>query len=101
MNKYSSFTIVLSALCFSSFAQENWSEKMAQSIMTIHKDSIVVKENKPANWDYEQGLFLKALEKVWRSTANPKYYNYIQKDIDRFVDNKGNINAVLNKIKNT
>jgi unsaturated rhamnogalacturonyl hydrolase len=93
MNKYSAFTIVLSALCFSSFAQENWSEKMAQSIMTIHKDSIVVKENKPANWDYEQGLFLKALEKVWRSTANPKYYNYIQKDIDRFVDNKGNIKS--------
>ncbi len=57
----------------------------------LHKDSVVVKEGKPARWDYEQGLVLKALEQCWYRTGNAKYLRYIQKDIDRFVAKDGSI----------
>ncbi|WP_341228093.1 glycoside hydrolase family 88 protein [uncultured Arcticibacterium sp.] len=86
--------ILLLTLCginFAAFAQENWSEKMALSFMKVHADSIAVKEGKPARWDYEQGLMLKAIEKVWRRTADPKYFNYIRNDIDRYVGEDGSI----------
>jgi unsaturated rhamnogalacturonyl hydrolase len=47
------------------FAQKApYSVRMAESFMTWHKDSIAVKEGKPAAWDYEQGLMHKALEKA-------------------------------------
>lgn len=81
----------LFGLSFSVLSQENWSEKMALSFMKIHADSIAVKAGKPARWDYEQGLMLKAIEKVWRSTADPKYFNYIKNDIDRYVGEDGSI----------
>ncbi|MDF7816296.1 glycoside hydrolase family 88 protein [Runella sp. MFBS21] len=66
---------------------------MAESFMTWHKDSITVKENKPAGWDYEQGLVLKALEKVWVRTSDSKYFEYIRKDIDRYIQKDGSIRS--------
>lgn len=74
-----------------SHAQENYAVKMADSFMQWHPDSIQIKEDKPARWDYEQGLILKALERVWFRTGNPKYFNYIKKDIDRYVLSSGEI----------
>ncbi|SOE21508.1 unsaturated rhamnogalacturonyl hydrolase [Spirosomataceae bacterium TFI 002] len=68
-----------------------YSQWMANSFMSLHQDSIAVKEGKPARWDYEQGLMLKALEKVWRSTADDKYFNYIVNDLNRYVDKDGEI----------
>jgi unsaturated rhamnogalacturonyl hydrolase len=64
---------------------------MAESMMKIHADSIQVKIGKPANWDYEQGLFLKAIEQVYIRTGDAKYFDYIKKNIQSFVDEKGNI----------
>lgn len=76
------------------FAQKKpYSIRMAESFMTWHKDSITVKENKPAGWDYEQGLVLKALEKVWVRTGDSKYFEYIRKDIDRYVQKDGSIHS--------
>lgn len=71
--------------------QAPYSVRMAESFMTWHKDSIAVKEGKPASWDYEQGLMLKALEKVWYRTGDSKYFEYIRKDMDRFVQKDGGI----------
>lgn len=84
--------LVLCLLGFSAFAQEKpFSVQMAESLMHIHPDSITVKPGKPAGWDYEQGLYLKALEKVYQRTGDAKYFNYIQKNINSFIDEKGNI----------
>jgi unsaturated rhamnogalacturonyl hydrolase len=85
------FVVLWGLTLTSSFAQKPWSERMAQSLMTWHKDSIAVKEGRPAAWDYEQGLVLKALEKVWRRTGNGAYFEYIRKDIDRYVQKDGSI----------
>jgi len=73
------------------FAQQPYSVQMAESLMQTHPDSITVKPGKPAGWDYEQGLYLKALEKVYQRTGDAKYFNYIQKNINSFIDDKGNI----------
>ncbi len=68
-----------------------WSERMATSIMAVHRDSISVKEGKPATWDYEQGLLLTALERVWHRTGDAKYYRYLERNLDSFVGNEGRI----------
>ncbi len=73
------------------FAQQPYSVWMAESFLKKHPDSIAVKEGKPAAWDYEQGLMLKALEKVWYRTGEGKYFEYIRKDLDRYVQADGSI----------
>ncbi|GAB3570329.1 hypothetical protein GCM10027578_26450 [Spirosoma luteolum] len=82
---------VRSTVAQTSPAAEPWSIRMANAFMQRFPDSIAVKENKPAGWDYEQGLMLKALERVWDRTADARYYNYILHDIDRYVADKGPI----------
>jgi len=72
-------------------AQKPYSVQMADSFMKAHPDSIRVSETKPARWDYEQGLMLKALEKVWVKTGDARYFNYIKKEIDLYVKEDGSI----------
>jgi len=68
-----------------------YSVQMAESLMHTHQDSIQVKLGKPATWDYEQGLYLKALEWVYQRTGDAKYFTYIQKSINSFVSPSGDI----------
>jgi unsaturated rhamnogalacturonyl hydrolase len=42
-------------------------------------------------WDYEYGLMLNAVDRVWKITGDGKYYDYIKSNVDRFVDDEGNI----------
>jgi unsaturated rhamnogalacturonyl hydrolase len=73
-------------------AQTNWSERMANAMLEIHKDSITYKEEgKFARWDYEQAILLKALERVWIHTGDGKYFQYILKNMDSYVNEKGEI----------
>lgn len=73
------------------FAQDPYSVQMADSFMKAHPDSIRVSETKPARWDYEQGLILKALEKVWVKTGDARYFRYIKKELDLYVKEDGSI----------
>src|SRR6476469_7748675 len=68
-----------------------YSQRMADAFISWHPDSIVIGTRKTARWDYEQGLMLKALERVWQRTGDPKYFTYIQKDLDQFVRKDGSI----------
>lgn len=86
---YSFIFLLLTPFLFAQKAP--YSVRMAESFMTWYKDSIAVKEGKPAAWDYEQGLMLKAVEKVWNRTGEGKYYEYIRKDLDRYVQKDGSI----------
>ena len=74
-------------------AQKPYSEKMTESFMSWYPDSIVVKPRVLSTWDYEQGLMLKAIERVWIKTADPKYYEYILADLNRFVKPDGSIKS--------
>lgn len=67
------------------------SQRMADAFIAQHPDSIVIGNRKTARWDYEQGLMLKALERVWERTGDARYFTYIQKDVDQFVQKDGSI----------
>lgn len=87
------FTIIFSSIIYyHTHAQTNWSERMANAMLEIHKDSIAYKEEgKFARWDYEQAILLKALEQVWTRTGDGKYYQFILKNMDSYVNEKGEI----------
>lgn len=68
-----------------------YSQRMADSFTRWFPDSIVVGSQKAARWDYEQGLMLLALQRVWERTADARYLNYIVHDIDQFVGPDGQI----------
>jgi len=66
-------------------------QKMANTVMTLWKDSFAIKPGRPAGWSYDQGVILKGFEGLWYRTGDPVYFNYIQKGMDFYVDNNGNI----------
>ena len=67
------------------------SEQMAATAMeTLWKDTAGVAP-KPEKWTYDQGVVLEGIAALWRKTGDGSYFNYIQKSMDYFVDNDGNI----------
>jgi unsaturated rhamnogalacturonyl hydrolase len=59
--------------------------------MTIWKDSMTSGNGKPAKWTYDQGVILKGIEGLWKFTGEGKYFDYIQKSMDFFVEHDGAI----------
>ncbi len=47
-----------------------------------------VGQNNSFSW--QAGYLMFAMEKMWRSTGDPAYFNYIKKYVDEQVDDKGN-----------
>lgn len=86
--------IVLLVITFSApglFAQnKSVTQQMANTVMTIWKDSFALGKG-PAKWSYDQGVILKGFEGIWKHTGDPTYFNYIQKSMDFYVDEAGNI----------
>ena len=69
-----------------------WSQRMVASIMTNNADSIAyVKEGKDAHWEYEMGVLLEGVKQVWYRTADDRYFQYIQKNMDRYINADGSI----------
>jgi len=64
---------------------------MAETVMHLWPDSMAMKPGHPAGWSYDQGIVLNGLEQVWLRTGKGKYFNYIQKSMDLFVQKDGNI----------
>jgi len=86
-----SITIGLLLCLQTAIAQQTpLSQQIATNVMNNWKDSFAL-DGKPAKWTYDMGVILKGFEGVWQSTGDPKYYNYIQKQMDVFVNNDGTI----------
>jgi unsaturated rhamnogalacturonyl hydrolase len=66
-------------------------EKMAATVMQIWPDSFHLEGKKTATWAYDLGVILKGFEGLWMQTGNPAYFNYLQKQIDFFVQSDGSI----------
>lgn len=72
--------------------EATWSERMAATVMATHPDSIAyTKEAKDARWEYEMGVVLRGIEQVWYRTGDARYFDYIRKNMDRYVMNDGSI----------
>lgn len=42
-------------------------------------------------WDYRWGVALTGVEAVWRATGDPRYFEYVKRNVDRFVTPDGAI----------
>ncbi|MDE3182071.1 MAG: glycoside hydrolase family 88 protein [Bacteroidota bacterium] len=80
-------------LSFASTAQNanDYNKAMAKTVMNTWKDSVTYGNGKPAKWSYDQGVILKGIEGLWKFTGNGDYFKYMQKSMDHFVDDEGNI----------
>lgn len=67
------------------------SQQMANSIITRWNNSSPVEFGKADVWNYEQGVMLEGISKVWYNTADPRYFDYVKKGVDRFVNADGTI----------
>ena len=96
------FIISLFAVCYCLTAQSQTqsltainsvdrplSQQMAATVMTIWKDSFSLEDNRPARWSYDQGVILKGFENIWVNTGVPRYFEYIQRSMDFFVQEGG------------
>ena len=68
-----------------------WSQQVAATAMRIWPDSFSSRVGVQAKWSYDQGVILKGIEGIWTATGDGKYYNYIQKSMDYFINDNGNI----------
>ena len=91
MKKYFYLWIVLLFVSGSYLQAQSTAEKMAATVMTIWKDSLFTDPSKPAKWTYDQGVILKGIEGLWYKTGDGKYFNYMQKCMDFFVNDIGEI----------
>ena len=74
-----------------SMAQEKpLSARMAETVMTIWKDSFALGGGQ-VKWSYDMGVILKGFENIWSHTGDVTYFNYIQKQMDVFIQNDGTI----------
>jgi unsaturated rhamnogalacturonyl hydrolase len=72
-------------------AQEDCcSRQVANTVMTIWKDSFSL-DGKPAKWTYDHGVILEGIAAIWKQTADPLYFNYLQKSMDFYVNEDGTI----------
>lgn len=71
-------------------AQPPMSEQMAATVMSLWKDSFAL-DGKPARWTYDMGVILKGFEGIWQRTGDQRYFDYIRKQMDVFVQEDGSI----------
>jgi unsaturated rhamnogalacturonyl hydrolase len=93
MKKFSILCIVLFANSCFAFAQtESMAAKVAATAMAkLWKEPIGADTAKPTKWTYDQGVVLLGIERLWIQTANPVYFSYMQKSMDYFVSENGDI----------
>lgn len=68
------------------------SEAIAATVMHNWKDSFSW-EGRPAKWTYDQGVVLEGIAALWKQTGNKAYFTYVQKAMDFFIDENGNIKS--------
>jgi unsaturated rhamnogalacturonyl hydrolase len=72
--------------------QTNLSQQIAATAMnTLWRDASRNENGEPSRWSYEQGVVLKGIEGVWLSTGDGRYFSFIQKGMDNFVNADGTI----------
>ncbi len=91
MKKPLIFLFIVPLLFAQQMPAQTVQEKIATTVMTIWKDSLVTDPAKPVKWTYDQGVILKGIEGLWHQTGNGKYFEYMQKCMDFFVNDKGDI----------
>ena len=72
-------------------AQVPVSQQLAQTAISNWPDSFLIGNDKAAKWRYDQGVILKGVEQVWKLSGEGRWYEYIRKSMDFYVNNEGDI----------
>ncbi|MFL5772578.1 MAG: glycoside hydrolase family 88 protein [Flavisolibacter sp.] len=83
--------VIISVLLSTCINAQPLSQQLAATAMKMWPDSFSMKAGQPARWSYDQGVILKGIEGIWNATGDPKWFNYIQKSMDFYVSEDGNI----------
>ncbi len=69
------------------------SQQLAATAMHLWKDSLVVGSSKDgrARWVYQESVYLRGLEELYYTTGDQKYYDFIKKHVDYYVNADGSI----------
>jgi unsaturated rhamnogalacturonyl hydrolase len=61
-------------------------------------DSVMVREPELSEkWSYDYGVIYKGIEQIWQNTGDKKYFDYIKRNMDIFIDEEGNIRGYTGK----
>jgi hypothetical protein len=69
-------------------APDSWAIATAETIM---KRNPGTPADRLARWSYWKGYTLYGFEMLWRSTGDQRYLDFIRRQMDPFVDEKGNL----------
>ncbi|MEJ5350178.1 MAG: glycoside hydrolase family 88 protein [Melioribacteraceae bacterium] len=74
------------------FSKDFWSVKFAESFLARHPGAVTYDSFMTSRkWNYEQGLMLETLRKMFYYTGEQKYFDFIKGNLDQYIDNDGNI----------
>jgi unsaturated rhamnogalacturonyl hydrolase len=86
------FLIPLSSVNCQENQNSSWSVRLIENFIKLHPDTVAYKtEAKSYKWNYEQGLILEAFYRMWKNTGEDKYFSYLKKNIDYYVQEDGSI----------
>jgi unsaturated rhamnogalacturonyl hydrolase len=67
----------------------SYAQKMADTVLSRWPEGRIDTVDLPQKWNYEEGVLLQGITDVWYSTADGKYFRYVQKAIDKYVQPDG------------
>lgn len=68
-----------------------WSIWMAESEMQRNPQAYTLDWRDKPRWDYTHGLELMAFARLYKKTAEPRYFNYIREYVDSLINDDGSI----------
>ena len=69
----------------------DYATEISNTIMHKWPDSLIRLDGKSAGWSYDIGLYLDAISNVYARTGDQQYFDYIQRQMDRFLLPDGKI----------
>ncbi len=67
-----------------------WAKKMAESVMQ-RTPKLYEDKGYGGKWSYDYGVVLKGFANLWQQTGDPRYFQYIQENMDHFIGEDGSI----------
>src|SRR5580765_9011422 len=87
--------VILFLLLFACFAGVAQVRPISEQLADTAMDRLWVDSQNgkgvPDRWNYEQGVVLSGMRNLWYATADRRYYDYLKKGVDAFVNPDGTI----------